>query len=191
MSRERKLSTEKIFRATNTLLLKHGYEGFSISLIAEELNISRAALYKYYNNKEDLILDYMLFEMHEILISLKEIKTQQPFEMQMNQLLSIIFDCSDIHQILNIAQHIPRDLTDKVTSKKAQLEALHLDMYTILQSFIDQGKKEQVLRANLPDDLILGFIFQSIDIPNHRKIPRNEWLQHITEVVRHGIFTVK
>lgn len=191
MSRERKLSTEKIFRATNTLLLKHGYEGFSISLIAEELNISRAALYKYYNNKEDLILDYMLFEMHEILISLKEIKTQQPFEMQMNQLLSIIFDCSDIHQILNIAQHIPRDLTDKVTSKKAQLEALHLDMYTILQGFIDQGKKEQVLRANLPDDLILGFIFQSIDIPNHRNIPRNEWLQHITEVVRHGIFTVK
>ena len=84
MSRERKLSTEKIFRATNTLLLKHGYEGFSISLIAEELNISRAALYKYYNNKEDLILDYMLFEMHEILISLKEIKTQQRFEMQMN-----------------------------------------------------------------------------------------------------------
>ena len=37
----------------------------------------------------------------------------------------------------------------------------------IYKTFINLGKKDGKLKEDLPDGLILGFIFQTIAIPNH------------------------
>lgn len=60
MARERKFSSDEIFNTTKILLLKYGYEGYTFSLLADTLNVSRAAIYKYYVNKEELIFDYLV-----------------------------------------------------------------------------------------------------------------------------------
>ena len=74
MARERKFSTDDLFQASKQLLLQHGYEGFTFSLLADQFDVCRA-LYKYYENKEELITDFMIYEMGKFLFELKEIKT--------------------------------------------------------------------------------------------------------------------
>jgi len=191
MTRERKFSTPEIFKATNSLLLRYGYEGFTFSLLAESLDVSRAAIYKYYPNKEELIIDYMVYEMTKMLIDLQKIDQSATFTAQLNELITLIFTYKDIHQILGMVHQFKESSSAVIMEKKKQLEKLHLDMYQYLEGLMVQGKKEKVLRDTLSNDVILGCIFQSIAIPNHRGIPENEWIQSIKDVVCYGIFEIK
>ena len=191
MTRERKFSTPEIFKATNSLLLRYGYEGFTFSLLAESLDVSRAAIYKYYPNKEELIIDYMVYEMTKMLIDLQKIDQSATFTAQLNELITLIFTYKDIHQILGMVHQFKESSSAVIMEKKKQLEKLHLDMYQSLEGLMVQGKKEKVLRDTLSNDVILGCIFQSIAIPNHRGIPENEWIQSIKDVVCYGIFEIK
>ena len=191
MTRERKFSTPEIFKATNSLLLRYGYEGFTFSLLAESLDVSRAAIYKYYPNKEELIIDYMVYEMTKMLIDLQKIDQSATFTAQLNELITLIFTYKDIHQILGMVHQFKESSSAVIMEKKKQLEKLHLDMYQYLEGLMVQGKNEKVLRDTLSNDVILGCIFQSIAIPNHRGIPENEWIQSIKDVVCYGIFEIK
>lgn len=191
MTRERKFSTQEIFKATNSLLLRYGYEGFTFSLLAESLDVSRAAIYKYYTNKEELIIDYMVYEMTKMLNDLQKIDQSATFIAQLNELITLIFMYKDIHQILGMVHQFKESSSAIIMEKKEQLEKLHLDMYRYLEGLMIQGKKDKFLRETLSNDVILGCIFQSIAIPNHRGIPEQEWIQSIKDVVCYGIFETK
>ncbi len=187
MAREKKFSTQEVFKMTNSLLLVNGYEGFSFSLLAEALQVSRAALYKYYLNKEELIMDYMIYEMDRYVKELEKMDHTLMFEDQLDRLLKIIFQYKDIHQILGVAHQIQENGMESIAQKKSVLEKLHLDMYQCLSGFILKGKKEEILSDQVPNELILGFIFQSIAIPNHQQIPDEKWIALIKELICHGI----
>ena len=187
MARERKFSTEDLFQKTEQMLLTHGYEGFSISLIAEQLDISRGAVYKYYENKEELITDYMLYEMEHFLTELKEIETVEGFDAKFDFLIKIIFKNSTIPHMIEIGRRIPINGNQKVQENHEKREKLHLKMYEHLQGFISLGRQESKLRETLPDPLILGFIFQTILIPNHFGIPQSQWVDSIKEMIQHGM----
>ncbi|MFE8696610.1 TetR/AcrR family transcriptional regulator [Cytobacillus sp. FJAT-53684] len=189
MARERKFSIEELFTSTKELLLIHGYEGFTFSLLADRLNVSRGTLYKYYENKEELITDFMIAELKHFLTDLQKIEHCKGFEAQFDFLMNLIFDMPEVQQLIKIAVQIPVNISDKVKKNKEHLDKLHLDMYTHLQSFLYLGKVEKKLKAHIPDGLILGFIFQTIAIPNHFGIPHSEWVASIKEMISHGMFT--
>ncbi|MCM3390361.1 TetR/AcrR family transcriptional regulator [Ureibacillus chungkukjangi] len=184
MARERKFSTDDLYRATKQLLLQNGYEGFSFSLLAEDLDISRGAIYKYFDNREELIINFMKYEMNIFLEELKQIERYDSFEGKLTYLMDLIFKNSTIPQLIEIGQRIP--LNEKVKKGIFELENLHLVMYKYLQGFIEQGRKEQRFRDSVPDPLILGVIFQSILIPNHHGISQSEWVRSIKEVLCYG-----
>lgn len=77
MARERKFSKDDLFRNVKHILLQHGYEGFTISLLADMLEVSRGALYKYYVNKNELITQFMIYEMEQFIGELKQINNLQ------------------------------------------------------------------------------------------------------------------
>ncbi|MCU9612752.1 TetR/AcrR family transcriptional regulator [Caldibacillus lycopersici] len=187
MARERKFSTDELYHATKQILLQHGYERFNFGLLAEQLDISRGAIYKYFDNREELITSYMQYEMKFFLKELQAIENYQTFNEKLTFLLDAIFKNSTIPQMITIGRRIPTSGNSKVKESIVQLENLHIDMYKLLQSFIDQGRKEAKLKESIPDSLILGMIFQSIMIPNHFGIPPIEWIQSIKEVICHGI----
>ncbi|MED3573721.1 TetR/AcrR family transcriptional regulator [Cytobacillus praedii] len=191
MARERKFSMEELFSAAKELLLIQGYEGFTFSLLADRLNVSRGALYKYYENKDELITDYMIAELNQFLTDLQKIERYDGFEEQFDFLMNLIFEMPEVQQMIKIAVQIPINVNDKVKENKAHLDKLHLDMYKHLQSFINLGKKEKRLKAHIADGLILGFIFQTIAIPNHFGVPHSEWVASIKEIISHGMFTNK
>lgn len=188
MARERKFSMEELYQLTKDTLFQHGYEGFTFSLLAEELDVSRGTIYKYYENKDELITDYMIYEMNLFLIELKDIETVAGFDAKFEFLLDTIFKHSKIYQIIEIGQRIPININEQVRKNKEKLELLHLEMYRLLHSFIQLGREEQKVNEKIPEALMLGYIFQSIAIPNHTLIPQGEWVAAIKEIIRHGIF---
>jgi AcrR family transcriptional regulator len=187
MARERKFSTDNLFQATKQMLLAHGYEGFSFSLLADQLEISRGAIYKYYDNKEELITDYMLYEMEQFLAELKDIESVDGFDAQFDFLINLIFKNSAIPHMIELGRRIPINGNQKVKENHEKLDKQHLNMYQHLQGFISLGRQELKLKETLPDPLILGFIFQTIMIPNHFGIPQSIWISSIKEMIRHGM----
>ncbi len=188
MGRDKKFTEQDLYAATKKILVKNGYQGFTFSLLAKELQVSRATLYKYYDNKDELITNYMVFEMDSFLEKLKEIDNYQNFEQQFDFLINIIFADSEIHQIRSMAFEIPAT-NEKVKENNLKLKSQHKDMYEMLQKFVSLGKVNHQLKADLPDPLILGLIFQTVDIPNHFGVPQVEWIASIKEIIRHGMFT--
>lgn len=189
MARERKFSNEELFQLVKKILLQHGYEGFHFGLLAEQLDISRGALYKYYENKDELITDFMLYEMKSFIGDLAQIENQGDFEAQFNFLMDLIFDKSEVHQLITVVQQMGSSSNEKAKENKEQLEKLPLEMYRYLQNFISFGKKEGKLKEHIPDSVMLGFIFQSIAIPNHFGISRSVWVNSIKEIISKGMFT--
>jgi TetR/AcrR family transcriptional regulator, repressor of fatR-cypB operon len=190
MARERKFNTVELFHEAKQLLLLHGYDGFTFSLLADRMEVSRAALYKYYDNKEELITDFMVYEMEEFLLELKEIENLEGFEQQFDFLIDLIFKKTEVHELIRAAQQVMARMEAAVTNKE-KLEKLPLDMYKFLQSFILLGKEEGKLKEHIPDGLIIGFILQTVAIPNHFGIPKGDWIHSIKEVISQGMFTNK
>ena len=188
MARERKFTKEDLYTASKQLLLKHGYEGYSFTLLANELNISRAAIYKYYENKEELLSEYMLFELRNFLHDLALINKKSTFIDQFHALFDILFKDMSIYQIREIGMQI-QTVNKKVEKNKKELEKLHIELYSSLQNFINIGRSEKVLRENIPEGLILGIIFHTVNIPNTSGLPHDEWVQILKEVISHGMFT--
>ncbi|MEH7494085.1 TetR/AcrR family transcriptional regulator [Neobacillus niacini] len=190
MARERKFNTVELFHEAKQLLLQHGYDGFTFSLLADRMEVSRAALYKYYDNKEKLITDFMIYEMEEFLHELKEIDKLEGFEQQFDFLIDLIFKKTEVHELIRAAQHVMTRMDAAITNKE-KLEKLPLDMYKFLQRFILVGKAEGKLKEHIPDGLIIGFILQTVAIPNHFGIPKGDWIHSIKEVISQGMFMNK
>jgi AcrR family transcriptional regulator len=188
MARERKFSKEELYETTKDTLLHYGYEGFTFGKAAARLKVSRGTIYKYFDNKEELITAYMLYEMEKFLVALKEIKEYQGFQAQFDFLLDIILQDNETHQVRGMVFNIPA-INDNVKANLEQLKELHQDMYRYLQDFVNLGREEQVLKQTIPDSLILAFIFQTVDIPNHFHVPEEEWKTSIKETISHGMFT--
>ena len=187
MGRIRKFSLAELFDATEQLLLSVGYEGFTIGLLADQLNVSRAAIYKQYTNKEALIADFMLERMILFIKELESIPQQQPFEVQIDYFLQVIFRSKDVHQVLSYANVIQPRGNEEIELKLKQLSGLHFEMYAPMQKIIEQGKREGKVKAYLQNDLILAFLFQAIAIPNHSRLGDQQFLASVKDMIFSGI----
>ena len=191
MARERKFSTKDIFSESKKLLLEHGYERYNIGLLAEKLNVSRAAIYKYYTNKDELIVDFMLDEMDEMIAEFNNIDSTATFEAQLNGVLNTIFNSKDLHQIFTYTHLIDAKDNEIISEKLEKLNALHIEMYKPLMGLIAKGKQENLIHQNLPESVMISFIFQSITIPNHMNEPKDIFLDSIRTLVLNGLYTHK
>ncbi|MFJ8066906.1 TetR/AcrR family transcriptional regulator [Psychrobacillus sp. NPDC096426] len=188
MARERKFTDEQLFKATKQLIIEDGYEAFTFSKLASILHVSRGSIYKYYENKDELISEFLIYEMNRFLNDFNSLDKSGDFQTQFNSLIDFIFEQSIIHQVLEIIHQIPGNTTKRVRDNKSQLNEYHIDMYQQFQGLIDLGRKENVIKSHLPAAVLLGMIFQTIAIPNHFDIPQKEWIASIKEVLSHGMF---
>lgn len=191
MARESKFTKKELYNHTRSILFNHGYDGFHFGLLAEQLDVTRSALYKYYRNKDELITDFMLFEMEQFLTDLEKINEHKHFETQLEYLLQLIFTYQKIHQILLIIYQIPKNSDIKVRENINKLESQHDEMYVYLNQFIQLGRKEGKLKAELPDEMILGFIFQTVNIPNYSNLPEEKWRELLKDFLTNGMYEVK
>lgn len=187
MARERKFSMELLFRHTKELLLLHGYDAFNISMLADQLNVVRGTIYKYFENKDELISAFMIEEMKQSHEELQKIAQYEAFDDQFQFLIDFMFQNENLNKLIEIGMQIPNS-TASVKKNKNILTQLRLDMYNHLQGFIVLGKKEKKIKSHIPDSIILGFIFQSVAIPNHFALPKDIWVNSIKELLCFGMF---
>lgn len=191
MARERKFSTTDIFNETKQLLLDNGYERYNIGQLAEKLNVSRAAIYKYYTNKDELIVDFMLHEMDRMMEEFNSVDPTATFDAQLNCVLNTIFDSKDLHHILAFAHLIEAKDNEGIAKKLEKLNELHLEMYKPLMRLIAKGKQDELIHQDLPESVMISFIFQSIKIPNHMNEPQETFLNSLRKLILNGLYTHK
>lgn len=187
MGRDRKFSTLDLFLESKKLVLAVGYEGFTIARLAESLEVSRAAIYKYYTNKDELLMDFMLHEMDKSVKDLLSIPAELSYLDQLDELLHSIFRSKDLHLLLGIAEIISTTNKPHMQEKKEKLSAMHFNMYGPLMRIVQQGKKEGFVDADIPNDLVLGFIFQSINIPNHSQMDEVQFFNFTKLLILNGV----
>lgn len=130
--------TAEIMEATYRALCEHGYPETSISKIADEFEKSQSLLYYHYEDKEDLLEDFLRYLLDQLEAELNEIDEDDPV-----QRLSAVLD-----------RLFPRDIDDEgIRFRRAILEirsqAPYHDVY-----------QEQFRRS---DDLILAEIVDTIE----------------------------
>jgi TetR/AcrR family transcriptional regulator, repressor of fatR-cypB operon len=188
MARERKFSTEDLFSVVEKILLENGYESLTFGRLADDLHISRGAIYKYYDNKEDLVLEYMIHKMRQFFNELKLMENEPNFEAQFDYLFQVMFRFSAIVQILVRVHLDPFEQNEKLAKNKEKMDQYHMKIYKEMEQFIQSGKEEGILREDLPNQLILAMILQTVVMPNHFQIPQKEWMESIKSIIRHGMF---
>ncbi|MEI4769062.1 TetR/AcrR family transcriptional regulator [Psychrobacillus sp. FJAT-51614] len=189
MGRERKFTDEELFNATKSMIIHDGYDAFTFSRLAAVLNVSRGSIYKYYENKDELISEFLMYEMNRFLREFNTLDKTGDFQSQFELLIDFIFEHNNIHQVLEIIHQIPSNTTKRVEDNKSKLSEYHVDMYAQFQGFIELGRKENEIKSHIPTSVMLGMIFQTIAIPNHFGIPQDEWIASIKEILSHGMFS--
>lgn len=188
IARERKFTDEQLFKATKQMIIQDGYEAFTFSKLAAILDVSRGSIYKYYENKDELISEFLMYEMNRFLNEFNQLDKSGNFQTQFSLLIDFIFEQSSMNQVIEVIHQIPANTTKRVEDNKSRLNEYHIDMYQQFQGLIDLGRKENIIKGHLPTAVLLGMIFQTIAIPNHFGIPQEEWIASIKEVLSHGMF---
>ncbi len=186
VARIKKFTNQQLWEATKQLLLKVGYDAFTVSLLAESMNVSRAAIYKYYPNKEELIAQFMLEKMEQTVASFSMIDPSQSFEHLFKEILIKIFDSKDLHQILGYASKI-NNVSDVVIVKKEKLSNLHHEMFRPLLKVVAKGKEENIIAQNKDDFLIVSFIFSTINVQNHSGLNEVDFMLELEQFILYGI----
>lgn len=186
MGRNKKVLIDELWRATNDLILEVGYEGFTMSLIANKMDVSRAAIYRLFPTKEELIIEFMLLKMDYTITLFNGIDHSKAFNVQLDDLLQRMLKIKGLHEILGLAIKIA-DVSPIVKEKKEALNSMHTGLYGPLLKVVHQGKEELLIPKDKDDFLILSFIFQMINIPNHRKLDENIFLNEIKSLFLFGV----
>lgn len=191
MAREKKFSTEDMYMETHKLLLSVGYDKFSFGLLATSLKVSRAAIYKYYTNKDELIYDYMVSEMEKMIEDLNQIEWISDYPSQFQQLFALIFEYGDIHQISFMVPNNEKIDSIKIREKKQQSLVMHKRFFEQIQQFIQTGQDKGYIKQDIPIGLIIELIFHSVTIPNRSKLTQQERASFLQEIICQGIFENK
>ena len=191
MVREKKFSTEDIYLQTHDLLIKEGYEKFSFSLLANSLAVSRAAIYKYYTNKDELISDYLVGQMKQMMEEFHQINWSLDYSDRFDQLFELIFKYREAHLISNALPHDKMIIsTEKQKQKETVSGEVHGQFFNYIQQFIQTGKTNGHIKKEIPDSLIVGIIFHSINIPDRSNLSSQERAYFIKMIIKNGVFDI-
>lgn len=188
MARERILTTDVLLEETGELLLEVGYEGFTFSILAERLEVSRGAIYKYYANRDALLMDYMLYHMEQFIVDLEQLDNEPNFQSKFQTLLNLLYKHSEIHQILKTAKQIPINEKAKTKQGMRRFNKMFHEMKEQINRFIFVGKREKYIRSEIPNEIIFLFLHQLVEIPAAKGIKREHWMKHVTEILQKGMF---
>lgn len=132
-------ASREIMEATYRALCEYGYAGTSISRIADEFDKSQSLLYYHYENKEDLLEDFLVFLLDEFEAEVASIGETEPTER-----LAAVLDLL-----------VPKDIDDEeMHFRRAVLEIRSQAPY-------HETYRKQIERS---DDLILDEIIDAIEV---------------------------
>lgn len=148
----------QIVEATLQLVAQHGLAATSISLIAEAVGISNAALYRHFRSREDILIaayDALLERVRTWLTASSGMTAWDRLR-EMGRSHAHLFS-KDIEgfnvPMFQFITWIPKDrLHEHVARRRAEMLQWYADL-------IEQGKAEGSIRTDLETDLIVAELF--------------------------------
>ncbi|MFL2133786.1 TetR/AcrR family transcriptional regulator [Desemzia sp. FAM 23990] len=187
MVRERKFTQDELYQATHNLILEVGYEKFSFMLLSKQLHISRAALYKYYGNKDELVQEYLNDQMEQMVKNIESIEWSTDFKEKISQLIDLIFKYADTHAISNMIPTQNWTKENKNLPNVQRAKQLHNIFFSFIQKVIEEGQNQGYLLADIPSMFIIEQLFHSITLPNRARLSATARANYIKEMLFYGI----
>ena len=129
------------------LFAEHGYDRASMSKIAEACGVSKANLYHYYKDKEELLFDVIRFHLEELLETVEaadrpDLAPEARLKELVNALLEAYRDADAQHSVqINGLRLLPRD-------RQAELKAMERDLVKIFSDAV-AGVAPQIRNTKL------------------------------------------
>ena len=152
---------QEIIELAGKLLMEKGIKGLTTKNLAQEMGFSESALYRHFNNKEDIIvllLDYLSFNIKERLdviqtqtISAEE-KLHKIFKSQFN------YFSQNPHFVIAILSEGLFDETEKINSSIMKIISHKLQ---IISHIIEEGKTNNEFTDTIPTQDIVHIIMGS------------------------------
>ena len=117
------------------LFAEHGYDRASMSKIAEACGVSKANLYHYYKDKEELLFDVIRFHLEELLETVEaadrpDLAPEARLKELVNALLEAYRDADAQHSVqINGLRLLPSD-------RQAELKAMERDLVKIFSDAV-------------------------------------------------------
>lgn len=183
---QRKLKRLELMKATEKLLLEQGYGGFNFSTLSSLLEIGRSTLYEYYPSKDELVVDYMNELMKNYTTELTSIVEQKDAKAQSIQLIELMIKYAHIHNILKVIPLL-QGKSDVVTQMKKNFIEDHILIIEDINSIINNGKQQKMIREEIPTDVLVNLLFNTINKPSSLKMDNKTWANWIWEIIYTGI----
>lgn len=152
---------QEIIESAGKLLITKGIKGLTTKKLAQEMGFSESALYRHFNNKEDIIvllLDYLSFNIKERLdviqtqtISAEE-KLHKIFKSQ------FIYFSQNPHFVIAILSEGLFDETEKINSSIMKIIGHKLQLITTI---IEDGKSNNEFTTAIPTQDMVHIIMGS------------------------------
>ncbi len=186
MGRKKAIEMQELMKATEELLLEHGYHAFHFKMLAARLDVARTTIYEYYANKEELITDYMFNLMERIQSECESLSLEVMPLQKLKGMLRIFVKYGQIHKIIIMVPQVNADASQKTKESLFKIAQQHQTLLQMMLLWIREGKAQKLIREDVSEGIIAGLFFNVIQIPNHRGIPTEEYVEQLFDVLCHG-----
>lgn len=150
--------TENILDGAHELFLKRGFRSVTMDDIARHLKVSKKTIYKWFSDKEDLVIKVVTRHLSQVQNMVCEVCGNQ--ENAVNEMLSIGACISKTKQ--SVSQNIFYEL-EKYFPKAFKLIEDHREHFVkkLIVKNLKRGKEEGIYRDDLDADLIASLYLAS------------------------------
>lgn len=152
------LKREAIIKAAREAFRKHGVQGASMDLIAEQAQVSKRTVYNHFATKEELVThlisDLWRVAMHDLA---QEYERDESLQLQLQALLSAEIELVSSREYIELSRMAFAHYIYRPEAMLEELQALQADE-TVLQRWLKQAQTDGRLDA----DMDIDFAFQQI-----------------------------
>lgn len=187
MGRKKVLTKEEIFEVTKDLLREEGLHGVHFKNIADKLDVGRSTLYEYFPNKDDLLLAYMQKLMNEMNDKVNEIEDQLPPNEKLFQLLLILLEHTQLHQIDRMIRDVQSSNKHAASFYRNQLHEDLMHTYHLMMKWIAEAKDQKIWKSSVNSSLVGDLMFHSILFPNRDRLGVEPMARQLFEMIEQGM----
>jgi AcrR family transcriptional regulator len=143
---------EAIIRASVTLFAEQGFYGTQVPLIAEQAKVGVGTIYRYFQDKTELVNAAFQFCQQQISRALRELPdmpARQQFHEFWQRMAEVLKTMPDVMQFLEFHNHSPY-LDEESLQAKQQTQ-------TPLRQFFQKTRQEQITKDVADDVMLLVF----------------------------------
>lgn len=181
---------DQILAAANKLLMLQGYSGLAMRQIADEVGVSKAALYYHFRDKEELFLEILRGYLEKIAKMLDVIEAQTPDSRERIRLMieGILSHPAEQRAVIRLAMQESAHLSP--AGRQSLMADYHRLFLTRIQTILDSGMTRGELRLISPQIAtwaLLGMLTPYFYAPPFGSPPTPEIIQSLQTLYLQGL----